>query len=166
MEKSRESLAMHRPWVFPPTAPDGYRAFLNRLSSDRYEGFLICRKSDDSIVGVANLSEIIRGAMDGAFVGYWVFEGYEGKGFMTEGLALVFDQAFLNLGLHRLEVNIQPTNTASIALVGRLGLEKEGYSRKYLKIGGEWKDHERWALLADDWMSKGGSLWVESQVRE
>jgi len=82
---------------------------------------------------------------------------------LTEGLALVFDQAFGSLGLHRLEINIQPTNTDSIALARRLGLRKEGVSPKYLNIGGEWRDHERWAVLADEWAEKGGSLWVQSR---
>ena len=82
---------------------------------------------------------------------------------MTEGLALVFDKAFGSLGLHRLEINIQPTNTNSIAVARRLGLRKEGFSPKYLKIGGEWRDHERWAVLLDEWAEKGGSLCVRSR---
>jgi ribosomal-protein-alanine N-acetyltransferase len=57
---------------------------------------------------------------------------------------------FGDLGLHRVEANIQPGNTRSIGLVQRLGFEKEGFSRRYLKVGGEWRDHERWALLAED----------------
>jgi ribosomal-protein-alanine N-acetyltransferase len=166
VEKSRSSLALHRPWVFPPTTPAAYRAYVDRLEDPRYEGYFVCRKSDDAIVGVANLSEIIRGAMDGAFVGYWAFDGFQGKGYMTEGLSLVFDRAFEGLGLHRLEVNIQPANTASIALAHRLGLTKEGFSPKYLKIGGEWRDHERWAIVEEDWINRGGSLWVANRSWE
>lgn len=45
--------------------------------------------------------------------------------------------------------DIQPENVASIALVRRLGFQREGYSPRYLRINGEWRDHERWALLAD-----------------
>jgi RimJ/RimL family protein N-acetyltransferase len=51
-------------------------------------------------------------------------------------------------GLHRLEANIQPGNRASIALARACGFEQEGYSLRYLKIGGRWQDHERGALLA------------------
>ncbi len=160
---NQESLSLHRPWVFPPTASAGFRSYLERLEDPRYEGFFICRKSDAAIVGVVNVSEIIRGPMSGAFVGYWGYEGETGKGYLTEGLALVFDAAFGPLGLHRLEINIQPANTDSIALAQRLGLRKEGFSPQYLNIGGEWKDHERWALLADEWMEKGGSLWVANE---
>lgn len=163
IQKNRKSLSMHRPWVYPMTTLPGYQAYLERLRESRYEGYLVCRKKDNEIVGAVNLSEIIRGAMNGAFVGYWGYDGLTGKGYMTEGLALVFDQAFGPLGLHRLEINIQPVNTDSISLTRRLGLRKEGFSPKYLNIGGEWRDHERWAILAEEWAEKGGSLWVLSR---
>ncbi|MET0167931.1 MAG: GNAT family protein, partial [Vicinamibacterales bacterium] len=63
-------------------------------------------------------------------------------------LHAVIRHAFLSLKLHRLEANIQPGNTKSIALVRACGFAKEGYSLRYLKIGGRWRDHERWAILA------------------
>jgi [ribosomal protein S5]-alanine N-acetyltransferase len=68
---------------------------------------------------------------------------------MTEALRAAVSHAFGDLGLHRLEANIQPGNVASIALVRRLGFQKEGFSPRYLRINGQWRDHERWALLAD-----------------
>ena len=67
---------------------------------------------------------------------------------MAEGLGLVLRRAFRRLGLHRVEANIQPGNRASRALVRRLGFRREGFSPRYLKIGGRWRDHERWALVA------------------
>ena len=63
--------------------------------------------------------------------------------------------AFRTLRLHRVEANIQPGNRASIALVERAGFRREGYSRRYLKIAGRWRDHERWALLAEEWQPRG-----------
>jgi ribosomal-protein-alanine N-acetyltransferase len=70
---------------------------------------------------------------------------------MSAGLALVLRQAFRQLGLHRVEANIQPDNARSIALVRRLGFRREGFSPRYLKLGGRWRDHERWALLREEW---------------
>jgi ribosomal-protein-alanine N-acetyltransferase len=59
--------------------------------------------------------------------------------------------AFRSYKLHRLEANIQPGNHRSIALVRGLGFAREGYSPRYLKIGGRWRDHERWALTVERW---------------
>lgn len=70
---------------------------------------------------------------------------------MGAGLRLVFKEAFEKMGLHRLEANIQPENNRSIKVVKSCGFRKEGYSRNYLKINGEWRDHERWAITCEDW---------------
>jgi ribosomal-protein-alanine N-acetyltransferase len=64
---------------------------------------------------------------------------------------LVLDTAFDELGLHRVEANVQPVNARSLALVARVGFSREGYSRRYVKVGGRWRDHVRFAMLAEDW---------------
>ena len=69
---------------------------------------------------------------------------------MREGLQLVLDYAFGPLSLHRIEANIQPGNAASIALARGAGFRLEGYSPRYLLIGGQWRDHERYALTVDE----------------
>jgi ribosomal-protein-alanine N-acetyltransferase len=70
---------------------------------------------------------------------------------MTEAVAEVLTRSFTVLELHRIEANVQPVNTASIAVLQRNGFTKEGFSRRYLKIGGRWRDHERWAIIKEDW---------------
>jgi len=35
-----------------------------------------------------------------------------------------------------------------------IGFRREGFSPRYLKIGGHWRDHERWTILADDWNNR------------
>ena len=145
---ARLSKRLHAPWVSPPLTP---QAFLVRLKHKRpplNHSFLIRRRDTDAPVGCININEIVRGAFLSGYLGYFAFSGHERQGLMKEGLQMVTRHAFSILGLHRLEANIQPGNLASIALVRSCGFSLEGYSPRYLKIRGRWKDHERWALLA------------------
>ena len=97
-----------------------------------------------------NLNEIVHGPFRSAYLGYYAFVPHAGRGYMSEGLALALRWDFRELHLHRVEANIQPGNEASRALVRRFGFRREGFSRRYLKIADRWRDHERWALLAED----------------
>ena len=104
-----------------------------------------------------NINEIVRGVFCSGYLGYYAFVPHDGRGYMRTGLAAVLRLAFRSYGLHRLEANIQPGNGRSIALVQGLGFEREGYSPRYLKIGGRWRDHERWAITSESWraMARG-----------
>jgi ribosomal-protein-alanine N-acetyltransferase len=146
---ARRSRRLHGRWVRPPSTPTAYRAYVRRLRRPTHEGYLICLRDSKDLVGVANISEIVRGPFRSAYLGYYAFRPYDRRGLMTEGLGLVVRDAFRRLRLHRVEANIQPGNRKSIRLARRLGFRREGYSPRYLKIQGRWRDHERWALLAD-----------------
>jgi ribosomal-protein-alanine N-acetyltransferase len=143
------SRKLHKPWVTAPGTPEKFRAYVKRMNTPENQGFLVCRKSDGALVGVINVSNIVRGLFRSAYLGYYVFSGHEGQGLMAEGLKAVMRHAFSKMKLHRLEANIQPGNAPSIALVKACGFRKEGFSPRYLKIGGRWRDHERWAVTAD-----------------
>jgi ribosomal-protein-alanine N-acetyltransferase len=145
------SVEVHEPWVYPCRDTAGFQAYLSRSDGVRSEGFIARERDSGQIVGVVNINEIIRGLFQSAYLGYYGMAGWQGRGLMREAVALVVTHAFEILGLHRLEANIQPGNEPSRALVKRLGFRQEGYSPRYLKIGGEWCDHERWAILSEDW---------------
>ena len=119
------------------------------LESNEY--FVICRNSDDTIVGLINLSQIFRKSFQNAYLGYQLFAGFTGEGYMTEAVVKVLRFAFVDQKLHRVEANVQPHNQPSINVLKRCGFTKEGYSQKYLKVGGRWRDHERWAIIREDW---------------
>jgi ribosomal-protein-alanine N-acetyltransferase len=145
----RASRALHSPWVTAPATPAQFRDWLKRLEQPAHHSFLACRRDTGDIVGVFNISNIVLGPFRSAFLGYYGFAGHERQGLMGEGLKAVVQHAFKKLKLHRLEANIQPGNAPSLALVASGGFEKEGFSPRYLKIGGRWRDHERWAIRAD-----------------
>jgi [ribosomal protein S5]-alanine N-acetyltransferase len=146
----RRSEALHHPWVTAPRDSSGWRRYLERLERDSEAGFLVRLKIDNAICGVVNLNVITFDALCSAYISYYGVAGYVDQGYMKEGLSQVVRHAFDKLGLHRLEANIQPDNAASIALARAVGFRYEGYSPRYLMINGEWRDHERWAILADE----------------
>jgi len=148
---NRASKRFHRGLVSPPTTPEQFAAFLKRSNNETSVCFLICLVEDGSIIGAISLSQIFHGGFQNAYLGYYIGAHYAGKGYMTEALQLTLRYAFTKLKLHRLEANIQPDNVASIALVKRAGFILEGYSKRYLKISGRWRDHERWAITIEAW---------------
>ena len=150
MRVMANSRAFHHPWVTAPSDPSGWRRYLDRLKRDNEAGFLVRRLADNVLCGVINLNIITYEALCSAYLSYYAVADQAGRGYMKEGLQLVIRRAFGEMGLHRLEANIQPGNERSIRLVESLGFECEGYSPHYLRVNGKWRDHERWALVAGD----------------
>jgi [ribosomal protein S5]-alanine N-acetyltransferase len=148
MTRSRE---LHGDWVTPPTTAAEFDELMSRTEDDTFVSLVLRLRDGGRVAGLFNISQIVRRGFQSAYIGYGGVAGLEGQGYMTEGMRLVLDHAFTEMGLHRLEANIQPGNTASIALVRRCGFVREGFSEKYLKLGGEWRDHERWAIRTELW---------------
>jgi ribosomal-protein-alanine N-acetyltransferase len=153
----KASRRLHGDWVQPPVTPAGYDAFLRRFGGYEardpleitHAGLLVCRCTDDALVGVFNIGEIVRGHFESAYLWYYGFAPHAGAGYMAEGLELVLHIAFRVLKLHRIEANVPPTNRRSLALVRRAGFVREGYSRRYVRVAGRWCDHVRLTLLVE-----------------
>lgn len=151
---TRASAPFHGGWISPPATPEAFERYLEQCAREDFEGLLVCRREDGAIMGAVNLSQIFYGSFRSAYTGYYIGAPFARQGYMTEALWLVLRHAFTMLRLHRLEANVQPGNAASIALVRRVGFRLEGYSPRYLKIGGRWRDHERWAILREEWRGR------------
>ena len=151
LEAARRSRTFLRRWSAPPSTSAAYRAYIERLEKPTHEARFVVLQTSGELVGVINVSEIVRGAFHSAYLGYYAFVPHVGHGYMTEGLALALRWVFGGLRLHRVEANIQPDNGPSLALVRRFGFRCEGFSPRYLKVAGRWRDHERWALTVEDW---------------
>lgn len=147
------SRALHRGWAAPPATREQFRAFVRRARAGNFAAHLLLT-GDGELAGVINLSEIVEGAFCSAYLGYYAFVPHAGRGYLRAGLEAVLQRAFREYGLHRVEANIQPENDRSKALVQGLGFACEGYSPRYLKIAGRWRDHERWALTIEDWRKR------------
>lgn len=143
------SRTLHGAWVTAPSSSAEYRLYLKERKGPRQVKFFVCSE-DRQICGVINLSEIVRGSFQSAYMGYYALRPHAGKGYMSAGIDLVLDRAFGELELHRVEANVQPKNRRSVELVRRAGFRLEGVSKRYLRIAGRWRDHERWAITVED----------------
>lgn len=146
----RRSGGLHRPWVKPPRTKSGYAALLRQSRRRSCEAFFVRASETGELAGAVWITEIVRGVFRSGYLSYYGFAPTAGRGLMGAGLAAVIRTAFRDLGLHRLEANIRPENRDSIRLVRRLGFRREGYSPRYLRLDGRWRDHERWAILAEE----------------
>ena len=153
----RESRHFHYPWVAPPTGASGFQALVERAQSGTLVSLLVCERGSRAMLGVFNLSQIFRGDFRSAYLGYYGHIAFARQGYMREGLELVVRYAFGKVGLHRIEANIQPGNLRSLDLVERCGFMREGFSPRYLKVAGRWRDHERWAITLEAWRARAAT---------
>ena len=159
MALKRASRRFLAPWEATPT--DGTDMFspavFDRLLKTRRgpfnHRFLICLRGEPRgcIVGQNSLGNIVRGAFQSCYVGYWIGAAHTRRGYTTEALRLAVDFAFRTLELHRVEANIVPRNRPSKGLVKKLGFRYEGTAKRYLSINHRWEDHEHWAITREEW---------------
>jgi ribosomal-protein-alanine N-acetyltransferase len=102
------------------------------------------------LVGQMNVSNVVHGVLRSCTVGYWIDKDVAGRGVTPTALALVIDHCFSDVGLHRVEVDIRPENAASLRVVEKLGLRREGYYERFLDIDGGWRDHVAFAITAEE----------------
>jgi ribosomal-protein-alanine N-acetyltransferase len=150
LEAVQRSRPLHRPWSRPPHTASTFADYLRTHRPPAHATLVVVRNADDALLGVYAISQIFQGNFKSAYLGYNAFEPFAAQGYMSEGMRLVFRYAFDTLGLHRLQANVQPGNVRSIALLRATGWREEGYARRYLKIGGRWRDHVMFAILAED----------------
>ena len=143
----RASRRLHHPWVSAPSDARQFNRYRKKNDGITNFGFVVYLPSTGQLVGVVNLTNVVYGLFRSGYLSYYAFTGFERRGYMRKGLLAVIKYSFTKLKLHRLEANIQPGNVASIGLIQKCGFVKEGFSPQYLKIGGRWQDHERWALV-------------------
>ena len=150
LKLAKKSQSFHQHWVSVPKTSKTFLRYVNVMNTASEKSYLVWRKDNKDLAGVIELQDIYKANFKNAYVIYYAFDGNQGEGLMVDAMREVIRIAFKKLKLHRLEANIQPDNKASRYLAKACGFRKEGLARKFLKKGGEWRDHERWALLSTD----------------
>ncbi len=158
----------NRAWLaeWEATSPDGapnavrFSALVRHYNREGRAGRMLpfSIRSEGRLVGQLHLFGISGGSLQSAAAGYWVDQAVAGRGVVPTALALAGDHAFAVMGLHRIEVNIRPENTPSRRVVEKLGFREESYHRRYLHIGGDWRDHIGYALTVEDLADDGTLL--------
>ncbi len=92
-----------------------------------------------------------------AEIGYTLARAYQGKGIAAEAVSRVLDYAFRTLELHRVIAITDCENAASIALLERLGLRREGHFIQNVWFKGKWADEYLYAILQHEWLNKRGT---------
>jgi [ribosomal protein S5]-alanine N-acetyltransferase len=119
---------------------------------------------DQQIAGEVNLNNVIRGAMQSGTIGYWIDERHAGNSYVPEAVVVLFQFAFEQLGLHRIEICIVPRNERSRRIMDKLAIRDEGVAQRYLEINGTWEDHVRYGITVEEWRERRVDLlasWIE-----
>ena len=141
-------------WTQDELSKGAFRRRIERYDADRQAGtgypFFVLRARDNVLLGACNLNNVRRGVLQSADIGYWIGSPYVRQGYTRAAVRRVVSFAFDELRLHRIEAACQPANTASRTLLEKVGFTHEGLARAYLNIAGEWRDHERYAIISTD----------------
>lgn len=113
---------------------------------------------DGAFCGEINLNNVVRGAFQSAYVGYWIDQARAGRSYMPEAVVVVSRFAFEDLHLHRLEIDIIPRNSNSRRVLEKLRYREEGVAERFLEINGVWEDHVRYGITAEEWAERQGEL--------
>lgn len=159
----QRSQSLHHPWTKTPITDKEFDEYFQRYQQPNQKSFLVCDHAG-RIVGVFNVSEIVRGLFQNAYLGFYAVADYAGKGYMSAGLKLVLAKVFDDIKLHRIEANVQPENTQSIQLIKKNGFRYEGFSPRYLKIDNEWRGHEHWAMTFEDYIRDNKEVLAKDHV--
>lgn len=136
---ARRSTGLHGAWVCPPTTEAEAAALAQRRQGPDDFAYLVRDHDTADIAGFIEVTHIVRGYFQSGCLGYYMFSGYQGRGYMKWALQAVVKRAWADLKLHRLEASVHADNLASLGLLRTLGFQPDG---------GPLQGHQRWVRLA------------------
>lgn len=122
-------------------------AMVERMAAGLALHLLVFERTEGELIGDCNFTNIVRGPFEACHLGFALDARFEGRGLMQEALTAAIEFMFDGGGLHRVMANYRPENQRSARLLEKLGFEREGFARAYLKINGAWADHVLTSLI-------------------
>jgi ribosomal-protein-alanine N-acetyltransferase len=160
-----------RPWeATNPESPNSFdvrgqlRGLLRQLDDQSGMPFVI--EVQGQVQGQLNVANVMYGSVSSAVLGYWVSPEVAGQGVMPVSVALVTDYLMEQVGLHRVEINVRPENTASLRVIQKLGFRYEGLKERYIHINGDWRDHYVFAITKEELPNGLLKIFVLGEVKE
>lgn len=158
-----------RPWeATNPHGPNTFdikaqvRGLLKQFKEDQGYPFVIEYRGE--VVGQLNVANVLFGSVSSALLGYWIAPNFAGKEITPTAVALAIDYLLNIVGLHRVEIDIRPENSASLRIVEKLGLRYEGLKERYIHINGDWRDHYIFAITQEEVPSGILNRWKQNRV--
>jgi len=105
---------------------------------------------DPELVGRVALNAVVRGVFQNAYLGYFVDEASNGRGYATEAVRGAVGYAFGEARLHRVQAAVMPRNGASVRVLEKAGFREEGFAERYLCINRVWEDHRLFAITREE----------------
>ncbi len=138
------------PWTDPGAGLELIESIRRYFTEGTLYEWGVARRSDDKIIGTCTLAQVDPQNRR-AEIGFILRQDHWGQGYMSEATRTLFTFAFEELGLHRVEADVDPRNKASIRLLESLGFQREGYLRERWIVGGEINDTVFYGLLRREW---------------
>jgi len=141
------------PWTRIEQASDTIDQDLRQMSTGDYLRLGVELTETHSLVGTCTLFDI-HPTCRRAELGYGLASTAWGRGYMHEALTALLEYGFTELGLHRVEADVDPRNAASVRALERLGFVREGLLRERWIVGTEISDTLFYGLLNREWRAR------------
>ncbi len=142
------------PWTDSAKADELLESVRRGLDTKTLLQWGVCAAPEEKVVGTCTLWQI-DAENQRAEIGFALSRKVWGRGLMIDALTLLLDFSFNELGLRRMEADVDPENVASIGLLERLGFQREGYLRERWCVGGKVTDSVILGLLGREWQTDG-----------
>ncbi|MBG6180934.1 GNAT family N-acetyltransferase [Arthrobacter sp. CAN_A1] len=104
----------------------------------------------DTLVGRFTLAGIVRGPFQSGGLGYWVDRDYAGRGLASAAVQAIVQLAREDFQMHRIEASTLLHNVGSQRVLLKAGFNLIGMAPRYLKIAGQWQDHNLYQTILHD----------------